>query len=117
VTKRPLPVTAISCLLILAGAIGFAYHATEFRSLRPFPYGLAAIEVIRILAIVFGASMLRGSNWARWGAIGWIAFHVIVSALHSWQEFAMHAAITALFAIALFRADANAYFEDPSQKT
>ncbi len=34
--------------------------------------------------------MLRGSNWARWLALAWIAFHVFLSFLHSWQQVLVH---------------------------
>ena len=33
------------------------------------------IEIIRVAAIVGGAFMLRGHNWARWLVLAWIGFH------------------------------------------
>ena len=35
------------------------------------------------LAIVCGVFLLRGHNWARWLALAWIAFHVVLSAFHA----------------------------------
>ena len=67
-------------------------------------------ELVRILAIICGAFMLRGHNWARWVAIAWIGFHVILSAFHSLGEFAMHCLFCAVFAWFLFRPDAARYF-------
>jgi hypothetical protein len=114
--KRPLPVTAVSWLLIAAGVVGLAYHLREFRTLHPFPYDALWINLVRVLAVLFGAYMLRGHNWARWLAMAWISFHVVLSALHSLGEFAMHAVIFALFAYALFQRDAAEYFRAAKQQ-
>jgi NAD(P)-dependent dehydrogenase (short-subunit alcohol dehydrogenase family) len=54
--------------------------------MRPFPFDLVIVSLLRMLAIVSGAYMLRGANWARWLAISWIAFHVGVSYFHSWAR-------------------------------
>ena len=47
--------------------------------------------------------MLRGRNWARWGALAWMLFHVILSAFHALHEFAIHAVFLAIMARLLFR--------------
>ena len=106
---RPLPVTVIGCLLIVTGAIGLAYHLTEFQA-QPFPTELVWISLVRLIAVVCGVYLLRGSNWARWLALAWIAFHVVVSAFHSWFQAAAHALICAAFAYFLFRPGATRYF-------
>ncbi len=62
--KRPLSVTVISCLFAAAGAIGLVYHLTELKTLDPFPYDVLWVCLVRLLAIVCGVFMLRGSNWA-----------------------------------------------------
>ena len=54
--------------------------------------------------------MLRGHNWARWLAVAWIAFHVILSAFHSVQEAAFHALLCAVIIWSLFRAGSAGYF-------
>jgi hypothetical protein len=101
--KRPLSVTILGCLYIAVGTIGVAYHFT-------FPIHDVWVELVRLLAIIGGAFMLRGHNWARWLALAWIAFHVILSAFHTWGEFAMHCLFCALIAWFLFRPDATRYF-------
>ncbi len=119
--KRPLSVTIIGCVFIAAGLIGFAYHVTEFKSLRPFPneivWGLSA----RLLAILGGVFVLRGHNWARWLLLAWIAFHVVLSAFHSWSELIVHGLLFAVVAYVLFRPRASAYFRgasaEPAQST
>jgi hypothetical protein len=108
--KRPLVVTVLSCLLVAAGAIGLVYHLSEFKSLHPFPYEILLVCLVRLLAIVSGVFMLRGDNWARWLAVAWIAFHVVVSFFHSLGEVVVHGVLLALFAYGLFRSDAAGYF-------
>ena len=108
--KRPILVTLLSLLLIVMGTVGLVYHLRDFRGLHPFPLELLLISVLRILAIVSGAYMLRGANWARWLAIAWIAFHVGVSYLNGWKEMVMHAIILVVFAVVLFTRRAGEYF-------
>ncbi len=108
--KRPLSVLVIGCLYIVTGAIGVAFHLTELRPRHPFQYDIVWASLVSLLAIVSGAYMLRGSNWARWLAIAWIAFHVVLSAFHSPLELVVHALLCAAFAYFLFRPEATQYF-------
>ena len=108
--KRPLSVTIIGCLYIVIGTIGFAYHVTEFKAQRPFQYDFVWVELLRVIAIVCGVYMLRGSNWARWLALAWIAYHVILSGFHSRLELVVHTLLCAGFAFFLFRPRATQYF-------
>ena len=119
--KRPVTVTFLACVLIAAGAVGLAYHLTEFNAPHALHSELVWIELVSLLAIIGGVFMLRGHDWARWLALAWIAFHVIISFFHSLGEVAMHAVIFALFAYFLLRRDAREYFrrreaEAPEQK-
>ena len=107
---RPLSVIIVACVYILIGAIGFAYHFTEFEASHPFQSGIVWIELLRLLAIVCGVYLLRGQDWARWLALAWIAFHVILSAFHSLPEFAIHSLFCAVIAWCLFRPAVTAYF-------
>ena len=113
--KRPLSVTLIALLLILAGAAGIAYHFTDVNTWHPFPYGYIAILFIRLLAILAGIYLLRGRDWARWLALLWIAFHVGISFFDSWGAVVIHACFLAIFAYVLLRPAATAYFR--TQKT
>ena len=108
--KRPLSVTVISCFFAAAGAVGIAYHLTEFKTLSPFPYDVLWVCLVRLLAVIGGVFMLRGHNWARWLTLAWIAYHVILSYFHSVQEVLIHALLLAVFAFFLFRPTATAYF-------
>ena len=60
--KRPLSVTVIGCIFVAAGVIGLAYHVTEFKTERPFEYGLVWVSLLRLLAIPGGVFVLRGNN-------------------------------------------------------
>jgi hypothetical protein len=104
--KRPFAVSVISCLFIAAGAVGFVYHFPQLLAHRS---DSVWIELVRLLAIVAGVFMFLGRNWARWLALAWMAFHVVISFPVAGQ-LAMHALLLALIAYGLFRADAASYF-------
>jgi hypothetical protein len=106
---RPLPVAIISWLLIAAGIIGIAYHAPEFRG-NPFSSDAVLGVSIRLLAIVCGVFMLRGYNWARWLAMAWITYHVVIGGFHSLPHLLIHALLFLVFAIFLFRPQVTAFF-------
>jgi len=110
--KRPRSVTAIGCLFVIAGAIGLAYHGAEFEARRPFDYDIVWVLLVRLLAILGGVFLLRGSDWARWFLLIWIAYHVILSAFHSMFELIMHGLLLAVVAYFLFRPRVSAYFRD-----
>lgn len=109
--KRPLSVTILSWVFIVAGAIAVAFHSTDLKIQHPFQYLVIWILLIRALAILFGVYMLRGRNWARWGAIFWLAFHVVISGFHSFAQLAVHVVFLAVLAYFLFTSPARDYFE------
>ncbi len=93
--------TILGCLYLAVGVIGFIYHLRD---------GGVWVELSEAVAIVTGTFLLLGRNWARWIALAWIAFHVVLSAFHSLSEFAMHALFCAIIAWLLFRPAAGRYF-------
>lgn len=101
--KRPLSVTILSCVYIVVGAGGFAAHFSELWSRGAFQYDALWVELVEVFAILCGAFLLLGHNWARWLALAWIAFHVILSAFHALREFAIHALFCVVIAWILFR--------------
>jgi hypothetical protein len=112
--KRPCSITVISWLFIAIGVMALfggmlplAQRMTEFKQ-HPFGFGL--IQVVRILAIIAGAFMLCGFNWARWLMVVWLTFHVILSAFHSPVELMIHTLLFVVVAYFLFRAPARDYF-------
>lgn len=108
--KRLLMITIVSWLFIATGAIGFAHHLTEIKPRQPFQVENIWILLLSLLAIVCGVFMLRAANWARWFALAWIAFHVLLSFFHSLQQVLVHGLLFVLIAYVLFRPEARAYF-------
>ncbi len=106
--KRPIYVTLLGYVLIAAGAIGIAYHFTEFKSANPREYSL--VLIVRLIAIVCGVFVLSGKDWARWLAIAWIAFHLVISIFHTKEGILVHAAVLVAFCVLLFLPAANRYF-------
>ena len=109
-SKRPRSITVISWIFVAAGVVGLAYHATEFKARRPFDYEFLWVCLVRLLAILCGIFMLRGSNWARWGLVVWLGCHVILSVLHTPSELLVHFFLFAALLYLLFRPQASAYF-------
>lgn len=105
--KPPLSVIVIALLYLAVGIVGFVYR---FRSLLTWQQGSVWAESVELLAVIAGIFLLRGHNWARWLAVAWIAFHVVLSAFHSFGQAAVHAAFLALIAWALFMPAAGRYF-------
>ena len=110
--KRPLLVTLISWLFIVAGTVGIIYHASELAQITSDPE-VIWILIVRLLAIVGGIFSLRGVNWARWLLSAWIAYHVALSFSHTIAELIMHCVVLIVTLVALFYPKANAYFREP----
>jgi hypothetical protein len=109
--KRPVTVLIIAGLYISMGTIGFAYH---FREMMAFQQQSVWIELVRLVAILCGTFMLRGRNWARWLAIAWLAFHVVIS-FPALGQVAFHLLFLVAITWFLFRPDAGQYFHETRQ--
>jgi hypothetical protein len=109
---RPASVTVVGWLFVLSGLVGAAYHATELRTGSRFDPEAVWIIAVRLLAVLSGIHILRGASWAAWLAIAWLAYHVILSALHSLSETVTHMVLLAAVAYALLRPPAAAYFSE-----
>jgi hypothetical protein len=107
--QRPLAVLLVSCLYMAVGAVGFVVNFTKLRTLQQDSIW---IELTESLAFIAGLYMFRGRNWARWLAIGWMAFHVAIS-FPVVREVVIHSIIFAVIAWVLFRPDARRYFTPP----
>jgi uncharacterized membrane protein len=110
--KRPIPVTILGCLFIVVGLVGLAYHLSR----QPLDSWVALISLIRVVAVVGGVFMLKGRNWARWLMLGWLAFHVGVSAFHSLSDCIAHAVLLLVVAYFLLTPPDSQYFQaSPSE--
>lgn len=111
---RPRSITVVGSLFVATGVVGIAYHATELNTQRLFEGDTVWVLFVRLLAIVAGAFILRGANWARWLALAWIAYHVVLSALHSVSETVAHVVLLVATGYVLLRPWASAYFRPRS---
>ena len=105
---RPLPVTIIGWVYIATGAIGFCYHLGELKP--PIQQDVVWVELVRLIAIVCGIYLLQGRNWARWLALAWMAFHVVISLLHGVAQVATHSVFLAVIVFFLFFRPQSARF-------
>ena len=103
---RPRSITIISWLFIIFGSIALLTGLLPFSDIKSHWY----VHLSRILQIVAGVFMLYGRNWARWLLVAWIAFHIVVGALHGVVTLVMHFVIFSVILFFVFRRDANAYF-------
>ena len=110
--RRPLLVTIIAGIFLATGVLGLAFHASKIRA-HPFHYDIVWVLGLSAVAVVCGAYMLRRSNWARWLAVAWLAFHVGVSAFHSRRELIVHTLLLVVLTYLLFRPESTAYFRGP----
>jgi hypothetical protein len=110
--KRPLTVTILGYLFIVAGLVGLVYHLSE----SPHDHGIVLVSVVRIIAVVGGVFLLIGRDWARWLMLAWLAFHVVVSAFHSLSEFLPHLVLLMVVGYVLLGPPASNYFRSaPSE--
>lgn len=105
--KRPIAITIIACLYLAVNVAGIISH---FHGLLAGEQGSAWAEGTEFVGLVCGVFLLLGHNWARWLAVAWIFFHVILSAMHSWGEAVMHGLFCVAIAWILFRPESSRYF-------
>ena len=108
--KRPLSITIISWIFIITGGIGLVYQLTELNFQHPLENDTVWVCSVRFLAVVGGVFMLYGFNWTRWLLVLWMVFHIVISAMHSWQQLLVHSLLFAAILFFLFRPRASAYF-------
>jgi hypothetical protein len=104
--QRPLAITIISWFFIIFGSIALLSGVLPFSDLMSHWY----VHLSRFLMIVAGVFMLKGQNWARWLLVVWIAFHIVISALHSMLFLLMHVVIFSVILYFVFRRQASTYF-------
>ncbi len=108
--KPPIAVILIAVLYIVAGSAGLIYHLHEWNSPSHTHNELLGMSVVRALAIVAGIFLLFGKNWARALALVWIAFHVVIGAMHDLMSLVIHAMLMVIVMVALFSPQSETYF-------
>jgi len=110
-TRRRMPsIVAVGVLFLLLGVLDV------WRGVAPLfgPATRLATDDMQVLAIgiaalVGGAFVIRGQNWARWLLAVWMLLHVAISVGHPGQLIA-HLAIFGALAFLLFRPGARSHF-------
>jgi hypothetical protein len=103
-------VTIVASLYIAVGAIGSAdslYVAVASGGLHRDDLEAGLTELV---AMVSGIFLLRGTSWARWLALAWMAFHVVIS-LGSLQKAVVHTLFLAAIGYGLLHRKAGDYFQ------
>jgi hypothetical protein len=108
--NRPLPVLITAFVFIIAGFLGIVYHSSEYFPPSAINYESALSLFIRVLAIACGFLLLRRIKWARWLAITWLVYHVVLSFFHSISETIVHIVFLLIIAFLLFMPKSSAYF-------
>ena len=109
--RRPRSITIISWFFIIFGSIGFLYGLLSPGNLTLAQLkGHWMVHLVRLVSVIAGVFMLRGRNWARWLLVAWMAFHIVLSALHSALQLLIHVLIFSVILYFLFRREASRHF-------
>ena len=112
---RPLSITIISWLFIIFGSISLVggllplAGANTAQLIAEFKQHWM-VHLSHLAALVAGLFMLRAHNWARWLLVAWIAFHIVIGALHGWIPLLTHVVIFSVILFFLFRRRASEFF-------
>ena len=106
-TKRPFQVTILGWLFIVVGILSTTYHLLKGSHDR----WMVPIVLVGIIAIVAGVFLLRGTRWARWLLLAWLAFHVVVSALNSLSDAMPHVVLLLVVGYFLLGPPTSKYFQ------
>jgi len=97
---------------MVIGILNTAWHLWK----GAFDRWMIAILFLTVSAIVAGVFLLRGARWARWLALAWIAFHVVVSALNSVWDTLPHASLLLVIGYVLLGPATAEYYRQPQPK-
>ncbi|MGA7106495.1 MAG: hypothetical protein WBV28_15250 [Terracidiphilus sp.] len=106
-SKRPVAVWIVAVVYLAVGVLGLGYH---FRELLAMQKDSVWVETTELVAIVCAVFLLRGQNWARWVAVAWAAFHVLISVLNAYHGVVVHSVLLVVIAWLLFRGKSAEYF-------
>jgi uncharacterized membrane protein HdeD (DUF308 family) len=113
VEKRPRSIIFISLLFILLGTITLIHAVVELINTTERLTDLKSHWMIYLsaaAAIVGGVFLFKGHNWARWLLVAWMAFHIVVGALHGLVPLLTHVVIFSVILFFLFRRPASSFF-------
>jgi hypothetical protein len=113
--KRPISIVVVSWVFIAVGVIGLISGLLPLASGSNATTSHGLLEIllvssVRLVALLSGVLMLRGSNLGRWLLVAWLLFHVVLSIWHSRFELIVHILLMIVVVYVLFRPSASAYF-------
>ncbi len=109
--RRPLAITIMGWLFIIAGAVGIVRRIGDFDADDPlFGNDAVWVMIVGLLAAVGGVFILRGVALGRWLLIGWMVYHVILSAAHTTTELIIHTVFLVILIVVLFNRNVSWYF-------
>ena len=112
VQRRPVSIIVISFLFILLGALTLINAAWDTVSTDQRLADLQhhwMIYLSAVAAIAGGVFLFKGQRWARWLLVAWMAFHIVVGALHGIGPLLTHVVIFSVILYFLFRRPASSY--------
>lgn len=92
---RPLSITILGWLFLIFGSIALLSGLLPFigadraQLIAEFKTHWM-VHLSRLVQIAAGLFLLRGYSWARWLLVVWMAFHLVVGAMHGWIMFLIH---------------------------
>lgn len=117
--KRPLAITVVSLLFVLVGAGEIIEGPLRLHSSTTQPAAVEQNEVrdavyvflTGLVALAGGILTFRGSNWGRALLLSWMAFHIVLSILHSMSRLVVHGVLFAVILFFMFKASSSDYFK------
>ena len=109
--SRPLSITIVAWLFVAVGVFGLvgdALTALDERSAGFDSDGTYAV-LSHLAAFLGGFFLLVGRAWARRLLVAWMAFYLVLSAMHDLTQLLVHCVIFAPILFFLFRPRASAY--------
>jgi hypothetical protein len=107
--RPPVSVIIISVVFILVGVGSLFGGVSPIIKNHEVRLDSVIVTVSGLTALLSGVFMLRCANWARWLCVAWMAFHVVVSILHTTLELAIHLVVLVVLTIVLFRTSAACF--------
>ena len=108
---RPLSLSIVAWLFVAVGVFGLvgdALTALDEKS-AGFDSDWTYAVLSHLAAFAGGFFLLVGRGWARGLLVGWMAFYLILSAMHDLTQLLVHCVIFAPILFFLFRPRATAF--------
>lgn len=109
--NRPVPVLIVAAIFIIAGCTGIIYHSRDFLDPNYQLPELIWVMLLRVAAIACGVLLIFRVNWARWLAIAWLLYHIVISTFHSTSEVITHTVFLIVVTVLLYLPVSNIYFK------